>query len=181
MKLSSLARILTVRPQLARTRLFGTIVVALLGAVLHAAQSTVEVQGSVEVLNEALRTPYHKSVNLTVPLNIQNAMFTLPAIPSGKRLVIKNVSVHAKVVPGETAYAIIGLRPEVNGNLFIPMPAMGTFKPFDVCIGNASTHMIFDQRLNQSIFVEVVRSGSAITFFWVRITGYLEDAPAVLN
>src|SRR5688500_17336794 len=61
----------------------------------------VEVQGSVEVLNDALKVPYNRMFEVTLADGSSSSTSSVGGLTAGKRLVIETIGVEVRVVPGQ--------------------------------------------------------------------------------
>jgi hypothetical protein len=146
----------------------------------------VEVQGSVEVINDALKTPFNKRMGGVMSPTAINAILQLPEIPSGKRLVIEAIGITAYVAPNSKATAILSASAvgEPNNAMAVPLPltAQGTFglTPREYCMGLHNVRIVIDPRYVALPEINVFRSAFGDPAD-VRCTilGYLEDIPAV--
>jgi hypothetical protein len=140
----------------------------------------VEVEGTVEVLNSALRTPFHKTLSATISANTVNGTLNF-SIPTGKRLVIETLSVRASVPAGQAVQASFSGIGQDTFSLFLPLSLQGSFGGNDVYVTTQKVRLIIDRRLITILATDVLRSGGGPANFQATVVGYLEDQPAVLN
>jgi hypothetical protein len=145
----------------------------------------VEVQGYVEVLNDALKTAFNKRLIGQMPANTINALVSLPAIPAGKRLVIEAIGVTALVAANTKATAFLTANgvSDTSNAMAIPLPltsqgAFGLF-PREHYMGLHKVRIVIDPRYVNGAQFNVFRSGIGdIAEVTCTIIGYLEDIPA---
>jgi hypothetical protein len=149
----------------------------------------VEVQGTVEVLNDALRTPFSRVVTGSFLDTSSSAGAGFP-IPAGKRLIIKNVSLHVSV-PFAAEQAVIGsLYVAASGtgsntsphsfNLSLSLLAQGKFGDRARFVGTHSVDIIVDPRIHAGITFGAERAhtvGAGVIS--ATLVGYLEELSAV--
>lgn len=145
-------------------------------------QGPVEIQGYVEVLNDALRTTFNRRISGTIAPNNINAIFSLPAIPAGKRLVIEAIGVAAVVKANTKATAFLLLNGTESISLPIPLTPQGAFglDPREHCMGLHQVRIVVDPRVVTSMQLNVFRNidfteAASVT---CNLMGYLEDIPA---
>jgi hypothetical protein len=154
----------------------------------------VEVQGTVEVLNDALKTPFHATQQTSLNAGIENAVISFPPLPAGKRLIIEVITVRATVPLGQNVAARLVLFPVPNS----PNPSVqiadlavqpqGTFtawnNPFpgndygSVYVATHTARFRVDAG-RHSVVIDVRRSGPGTASMVASVFGYLEDIPPV--
>ena len=140
----------------------------------------VEVQGAVEIGNDALKTPYFRTLVANFPTNQQDATLTFPAIPAGKRLVVESFSVRAVVPTGQSAagwMAIEGLTTSIPGaRVYMIMQLQATPGDSAVYFATHPVTLRIDPAKHKLQAIGF-RSGftGAGSFAEANITGYLED------
>jgi hypothetical protein len=133
----------------------------------------VDVQGSMEIVNDALKTPFAQTERFTLEPNAAGSARGI-ALPPGKRLVIETVTVSASVPNGQDVLAQLTLQ-----NAAIAHLATRPLGTFGASALHGGTHPVtFRLNTNQtpSIAVEVGRSAVIGTAtFRVSLFGYTED------
>jgi hypothetical protein len=148
----------------------------------------VEVQGSVEVLTDALKTVFNKTISGGVPAGASfNTLTSLPVIPDGKRLIIETISVWVTVTPNQkaTAFLLTGGVGTIQHLLrfAIPLTSQGVYgspNPSEYWTGTQKVRIVIDPRYSNQPSFNVYRTGTDIAGFLATIAGYLEDIPATL-
>src|SRR5688500_656570 len=90
----------------------------------------VDVQGAVEVINDALTIPSNHGYSILIPDGSSPSAVNFPEIPTGKRLIIETMSARLYLTVGQSGYvdfSVAGMGP--NGQAFavpIPVSAQGT-------------------------------------------------------
>ena len=133
----------------------------------------VEVQGSVEVVNDALKTPFLKSVAVTINAGFEEVENTPIALPANKRLVIEAITVSVNGALGQTGWATLGLG-GARAHLATQIIGSNSFSTRSI-----GTHA-FKARVNTSqtpqLGLQVQRTNSTgIATFTVSLFGYTED------
>jgi hypothetical protein len=146
----------------------------------------VSVQGSVEVLNDALKTVFNKRVSAEISSNVINAIVSIPSIPSGKRLVIEAIGVSAFLAANSQATAffqttgIAGASSAIS--IPLPLTSQGAFgiTPREHYMGLHQVRIVIDPRFSTNPQINVFRNGNFVDPAQVicTILGYLEDIPA---
>ena len=139
----------------------------------------VEVQGSVEVLNDALKVPYNRTFEITLGDGISARTVTVGGLTAGKRLVIQTIGVEVRCGPGQKVSAGVGGTGALTDRFFLPIPVSDhgvivrqTF------VGAQAVKVIIDPRIITGLTVAVGRSASTgIADAFFTICGYLEDLP----
>lgn len=144
----------------------------------------VEVQGSVEVLNDALRIPYNKLISQPLPNGSAFAGYNFPAIPAGKRLVIETMAVIIAVPAGQSGYAEFSVNGQgPNGQAFglpLSVSPQGTYGGESRFIGTHKVKIIIDPRVSFGLHISVSRTSNVgVGWYNVALNGYLEDLPAL--
>jgi hypothetical protein len=144
----------------------------------------VEVQGAVEVVNDALKIPYNKHSSQPILDGSAFATVIFPQIPVGKRLVIETLSAIIAVPAGQAGYSefsVASVGP--NGQAFLVPLAVtpqGTYGNESRYIGTHKVKIIIDSRMSYDLRFSVVRTAKVgLGWYNVSINGYLEDVPAL--
>ena len=141
----------------------------------------VEVQGSVEVLNDALKTVFNRSMFAPIPIGLSNELLPFPSIPAGKRLVIETLSVTVEVDATQRArasFSTSGVSTSANALQFaIPLTSQGVFGTREIFVGTQKVRIVVDPRFHVQPVFNVFRTGTT-GFVSGSFAGYLEDIPA---
>ena len=137
----------------------------------------VEVQGSVEVVNDALKTPFNRSVTGHILGSADSALLTFPfsGIPAGKRLVVEFITVAAFVFPGETANARLELYPGPWYWLTMQPQGLSTQGEATFVATHALTLRINPATQELRVFVSRHKQSLYSAPVAASIAGYLED------
>jgi hypothetical protein len=144
----------------------------------------VEIQGSVEVLNDALKTVYNRTITGSVSGGV-NGFIQVPALPSGKRLVIETISVWVQLAAGQKATAFLFVSGQLvgatvtNGSaIALPLTSQGLYGSDEFFTGVHKVRVVVDPRINSSMSFNIYRTGTAAVPVSCSFAGYLEDIPA---
>ena len=140
----------------------------------------VEVSGSVETLNDALKIPFHRTVRL---VNAQVGLVPLSkdvyTVPAGMRLTIESVSARILVPTGQKVYTALGFFGENASDCenYLALQPQGVFGSFDVFVSSQNLKIILDST-SRFVTYEIHRNSDVgdITFS-LTINGYLEEVP----
>ena len=146
----------------------------------------VDVRGSVDILNDAFRTPFNTNVTGVISSGAVNSFGAVLNIPVGKRLVIETVSVRVRVPSGQRALADLEGTATAGSRTGFEFPLAldfeGTFDREDVFVGTHRVRMVIDRRQISRLEFNINRSANFSTAsFTAFVGGYLEDEPAQLN
>lgn len=133
----------------------------------------VEVQGTVDVLNDALRTPFRHTEVVSLPDGTfaRTGAVTLPA---GKRLVIETVVASASLPGGQNAVAAVSI--PGGHNAYLSLQSHGNFGGNTFFVGTHPITLRIDTVQTPTINLDTGRSAGAGTgTFRVSVFGYTED------
>jgi hypothetical protein len=143
--------------------------------VLVEVDGPVEVFGVVEVVNNALKTPFRMHLSGSVSTARSNIHFP---IPEGKRLTVETVTVAMMIPPGQNATASLQVRtPElVSDTAFLTLQSQGVFTGDDGVnrLVYRGTHSVTLRDAARVVGV-FERSGTGASFVHMSVFGYLED------
>src|SRR5687768_10344642 len=141
----------------------------------------VEVQGSVEVLNDALKVPYNRMFEVSLADGISSRTSTVGGLTAGKRLVIETIAVEVRGVPGQKVSVNVGgTAVALTDRFFLPIPVsdQGQFFTRQIFAGAQAVKIMIDPRKISGLVVALGRNASTgpaeATF---TFCGYLEDLP----
>jgi hypothetical protein len=145
----------------------------------------VEVHGTVEVLNDALKTPYYLQLASSFLGGSAGAESELALIPDGKRFVVETVTAFARTPAGQypsvslTLLRVNGAPADAQqGDVQLLLEPQGVFDVGGDTVfwkGTYPLKMLVDSGRN-GIRANVFRSASTDQgLFWVSLVGYLED------
>jgi hypothetical protein len=141
----------------------------------------VEVHGSVEVLNDALKVPYNRVFEITLADGSSSTTFSPGGLTAGKRLVIETIGVEVRGVPGQKVVVHVGGNTvALADRFFLPIPVSdhGQFFTRQIFAGAQAVKMIMDPRVITGLNVSLGRNASTGTAeARFTICGYLEDLP----
>lgn len=137
-----------------------------------AVSGSVEVRGAVQVVNDALKTPYaHTETFSLAPNNVNETR--LITLPVAKRLVVESVTVRLGVPAGQFGAASLTLGTAVAD---ISVQSQGLFGPESVFIGTHRVRLRINTSETPALGVGVVRSaGIGSAQVRVSVFGYVED------
>jgi hypothetical protein len=143
--------------------------------VLVEVDGPVEVFGVVEVLNDALKTPYRMHLSGSISTALHTINFP---IPEGKRLTVETVTVAMMIPPGQNAMASLQVHtPElVSHTAFLTLQSQGVFTGGDGVnrLVYRGTHSVTLRDAARVVGV-FERSGTGPSFVHMSVFGYLED------
>lgn len=142
----------------------------------------VEVQGAVEVLNDALKVPYNRRFEVTLTNGISTLTGTIGGLTAGKRLVIETIGVRVRAEPGQKVLVQLGGNGVASiDTFFLPLPLVdhGEISTRQQFLGAHAVKMMIDPRVINALVISMARSASTGTLEAAfTVCGYLEDLPA---
>ena len=148
-------------------------------------EGEVTVKGTVdvEVINDALKIPFNRTIQVEVPANQPSFEKHIPGIPAGKRLVIETFSALAIVPSGQAAFASITASSWDSALAWVyhaPLNLVGEWPGGTRYIGLHKLRVTCDPRAVAYPSVRGSRNVvSGTAQFQITVGGYLEDIPAV--
>ena len=147
----------------------------------------VDVRGSVDLLNDAFRTPFNTNVTGTIAAGSLTSFPAAINIPAGKRLVIETISVRVRVPSGQRVQAELQATAAVGSRATgfecpIGVQFEGIFEREDVFVGTHRVRLVIDRRQVSRLEFSFSRSANfSAGSFTAFLGGYLEDEPVTLN
>jgi hypothetical protein len=135
--------------------------------------NAVEVQGSVEIVNDALKTPFQRGVSASIPAGANEIENIAVPLPPNKRLVIETVTLIVTAPPGQTGWATLGLG---AARAYFATQVQGTSNLSTTSIGSHSLTFRLNTNQVSQLNLQLLRSGSTgNATVAVSLFGYTED------
>jgi hypothetical protein len=133
----------------------------------------VEIQGSIEVVNDALKTPFQRGVNISMGEGAAEIEDTVIALPANKRLVIETITIQSNAPVGQTGWATLGLG---SARAHLATQVVGTNAFTTRSIGSHSLTFRLNTNQVSQLHLQVLRSASTGSAnIQVSLFGYTED------
>jgi hypothetical protein len=135
----------------------------------------VEISGTVETLNDALKIPFHLTVKQT-----NSSHGTLYTVPVGMRLTIESVTSLIQVPNGQKALAILSPTSEQSENQrtldYLALQPQCSFGTYDLFVSSQNLRIIVDSTSPKLEYL-IVQEGIGYSYVVLTINGYLEAVP----